>query len=1437
MPDEALAEKLHSRFYSQMPLEEFKSRVIAPRRGLALDIGSAIIGGGIDTIEIFSRAARTLDQPGGRDTLREAATKAIEFTTDLQEAHPKIFAPSKAAREGYFRRSIYGGVRSFLPSISAGLPGALAGGIVGGGLPGGIVGFAASGGTIFGLAEYDKFIEEAKDAGVDSDVAHSGAVRAAFLEGGLEGASNAISAAMLGLGKPLTQPLKNTLRGMLKTSARSYLAKVSKIAVAETTTEMLQEAGGAKLRQQAGIPTIGPFAAAKEAIGPSLVMSFLFATGGTTIDIKRKKAVQKALLEPKTPTATRTQAVTLIGKNLSKIDPSIAETWTRKAIASIKENQPISVDEDITVPQQILEKNIRKGLNEEVANLPKEVKQVMLGKSMPDTILEALGDTETAAVLEKGGITDEFAQVDAIVADKVKQKIDAAINLKRIGKHEVADKIKEEALENARTIIANGDDHVKGAVHEALGMSKKIPVEETKPTTEETLLKPAIRSEADLAASPEAISRIKTEKAKGIEKFKVDTRSNKEIPLIGVDAIDVQPGPYDVIVQREPDKPDTVLSRGAKAKDYIGKARKMLRDERGMLFPPEPDENFTSEGAKDVEAMYEASEKATGKKVNWPKLYRTLRKQIVDVRGNLQDAFSSMGELGQRVIVMQDLISGAPTKAMHTLEQFKERIYGDLTPKEHKYLDRFITSIRILTIEKYKPINQPRGLKLEHREWLAQLSPELKVKLADRAKKYFAATRWVLDNQLEEGLIDEATHKRMADKGPFETRKFLHHVDPAPYSKFEGGKRISIGESGNKSLGEGSEELLDTDSEMLLSELIARHTNRVFRNNASKSLLELAQETDADFVKIGTGKKKTPRGWKKIYAMVEGKRRTLLMKEDLANEWIVRDANINETTAKLLRWFTGTSLLKAMATGLNPAFAITNPFRDIALVWASDYNEAYSKVLPKYLMQMGQDLGAVASDAVRRRGRYQEAVNDGGMMEFLVLQGRLTSRRAGVFSKLQTYAGWLGETSEILVRLALRERHIRNGATSQEATWAARNYLDFSKGGSTIKMLDNAIPYLNASVQASRGMVRAAIKNPSTFALKMSQVILLSMGMFFANRYENDEAYKDVNPHDRINNWIITTGHYFYDKSGNKKYLYYKIAKDQGQRVFASIGENAARALIGEEVNIDEVVQASREFLSITASGILPPPVKAMLGYMSNYDFWRNQQIWRGPEIKAKREFTRYTSPALKNIGEVTGLSPERMRFALSQYFTSGNIWTSTVGHAYNRITGQMPENDRDLVTEEILSRKPGLRRLMSTTDPYFRFQKATKKAKLEASTGRFEQNQNFDEITQDVLRDEKPMKAITEYLKQQPFSDRKRLLRRFKRSRKLFRVQDRRWWLDLAEMPPAARAVVYFNRIQESDSEEKARLKKQLFQIPGVNSREFRRELFKTKKSLQFKR
>ena len=73
-------------------------------------------------------------------------------------------------------------------------------------------------------------------------------------------------------------------------------------------------------------------------------------------------------------------------------------------------------------------------------------------------------------------------------------------------------------------------------------------------------------------ASLEAINRAKQEKLAGVSRVRIDTRSGKETPLIGPEAVDAKAGAYDRIVQRRADGSETTLAEGGQARPIAQKA-------------------------------------------------------------------------------------------------------------------------------------------------------------------------------------------------------------------------------------------------------------------------------------------------------------------------------------------------------------------------------------------------------------------------------------------------------------------------------------------------------------------------------------------------------------------------------------------------------------------------------------------------------------------------------------------------------------------------------------------------------------------------------------------------------------------------------------------------------------------------------------------------
>ncbi len=800
---------------------------------------------------------------------------------------------------------------------------------------------------------------------------------------------------------------------------------------------------------------------------------------------------------------------------------------------------------------------------------------------------------------------------------------------------------------------------------------------------------------------------------------------------------------------------------------------------------------------------------------------------VLDVSGNVkQELVNKAGDLGKEAVVRRNLVAGAAGKAGEIVEGVHNQIYKGLSNKETGILNRIIQSRRTIEIDSYKTgVEHPGGLGgeahklyLENITGIEKISEKQKMKLLAKSNEYFA----VMDTQLQElkdaGIISQEQYEGLS-KHVYSPRQFLQHLDPEIPMTI-GGKKINVTESGIKSLDEGSTGLLENNSERLMAEVVARTQGRIFKNNANRALYDIAaQIPDNGIVSIKPMEKGT-----ELSTFIDGDRYTFFMEEGLSKEWITSDPLINRTLAEIVQWTSGSKILKAVATGYNPAFIITNMPRDMALIWQS--TTEYSSHLPSFIAEMTHDLATVMPDVFKRTGRVLDFANEGGEMTFLTHYGRFGGKghlieRINSFSEVM---GWLGETSELWTRLALRERALRNGAKPYEATAIARNYLDFSQGGSFIKAVDTAIPYLNASVQGTRSIFRAAKNNPGIFTYKAAQLGAVATGLYYANYMTNPECWKQVTDRDKEANFIITTPLTYQDDKGQTRYLYFKIAKDQGQRIITSVFESVMAKYHEGKFPSQQIWMAWEDLINVMPTDMLPPVLSSSLGYLLNKDFWTKEEIWRGPKVEAGQEYDlNRTGPAFKALGNV-GLSPARSEYAVGRIIPFGNPFVGLVGGGLKTITGQLPEEIRQKSMEQLLTENPTIRRIMSSTNPYNPYKEDIDKIKEQENTRRFVQSREYDDMLNKHFKDPTPetAQAIKTYIVRQPEEDRERLIDRAIRTKQYFELPDRTWWMNVVELSPESRAVAFWARYSVVSEKEKQQLLSIAENMDGMMSDRF---------------
>ena len=883
-------------------------------------------------------------------------------------------------------------------------------------------------------------------------------------------------------------------------------------------------------------------------------------------------------------------------------------------------------------------------------------------------------------------------------------------------------------------------------------------------------------------------------------------------------------GPKEIAKQLDDlKKSNKVIIGAADRNELIKRAKGDAPENIQDIRPPLP--SVIDEATITVEGMYNRSDQAW-KNVNKPsikKLRKSLSEGLVDVAGQIKNKMlKEFGDEGKRAVIEHDLVAGATPRGRLLSREATKLIYKGLNSRLHKALDRYIISRRLAEIDRIKGegvVPGPEGiLGSVHQKYLNNLSPELKAILEPLAKEYSKTMEAQLKRLLDEGIINDDLYNMMKNSD-YAKKEYIQFIEGPDVTYDFGSGPISVSSNGLQKLGPGSVNYLRTDTQLLMEHVITSVENRVARNNANKALHEIATKyPDNGVIELWPNDKRVPGGKTRVNVMIDGKEKAMAMPNEWAKEWIIRDPMINRQLVTAISWGLGVKPLKAMATGYNPGFVLRNIPRDAQHIWLS--TGEYSKAMPIAALQMGKDAGKVAWDSIRRKGRYRDYIMEGGGMEFLSSQGTFNNA-------IGQYLGYLNETSEIVMRLALRERALKNGVSPVEATWIARNYLDFSQGGRFAKAADAAFPYLNAGIQGTRGVARAAKQDPVTFGIKVAQIGGLATGLYLANRLVNPEAQKNIPSRVSVNNWVLTTPWSFQDKEGNDRHVYIKIAKDQGQRVFATFFEALMQKHYEGKYPTQSMFDAMKEFWPITPTTNLPPLVSAILGYKGNYDFWRNEKIWKDQRnIKPELEKYPTTHPGYVAAGEMLHMSPVRLERAMSKVVTNGNIYTSLVGAGLRPFFDEMAPDQRRSSVQEMMGHLPLAKRIIGITPPPNTDE--LEQDLQDITSVQVDNNQKFDAQFTRYKQGGVTVKDLGKWIQDNVThpDEKERIVKRLKRSLAIKDLPNRKYWLKLADEPAESRAWRFYTDWSKKSKEEQKEYMKTAGMVPDLISDPFKQWL-----------
>ena len=196
-----------------------------------------------------------------------------------------------------------------------------------------------------------------------------------------------------------------------------------------------------------------------------------------------------------------------------------------------------------------------------------------------------------------------------------------------------------------------------------------------------------------------------------------------------------------------------------------------------------------------------------------------------------------------------------------------------------------------------------------------------------------------------------------------------------------------------------------------------------------------------------------------------------------------------------------------------------------------------------------------------------------------------------------------GNTLENINRVAGFREDLAAGKSLLEANFNARDQLDFSRSGSfsSIRMLTQTIPFLNARMQGLDKIARAAM-DPSQrkqFAQVMGAYTIASVSLMLAMAGDDD--------YDEAPEWEKRTYHLFKIPGVDTMF---RLPRPFEVGAIAYVSEQMTRQFVDENAETEELTSALYHTLSDTfAVSIVPQAFKPLLEVYSNKDSFRNTPI------------------------------------------------------------------------------------------------------------------------------------------------------------------------------------------------------------------------------------
>lgn len=456
---------------------------------------------------------------------------------------------------------------------------------------------------------------------------------------------------------------------------------------------------------------------------------------------------------------------------------------------------------------------------------------------------------------------------------------------------------------------------------------------------------------------------------------------------------------------------------------------------------------------------------------------------------------------------------------------------------------------------------------------------------------------------------------------------------------------------GNMKLGDLMENTLRNWSRLLSSAMSNVAASKAVLAAESAGIAIEAPKGDLTEIGKSIGTRRGP-----VYFLDHGAPRWFLVDDPFVLDAIasITTPQFDAAPMKLLGTF---KRMLTVGVTISPAFRIRNLLRDsLAAIGQNDMSMNVMSNLVKGWKGTDKKSSEYAQmlfgGALMRFGTYLDGDNaehvkrliEAGIDDKTILD---TPEKVKV-AATKAWDAWqeFGDRVENVNRTALYKKLVADGMSHQEASFHARDMMDFSLQGSwaAVRFLTQVVPFMNARLQGLYKLGRAAKDDPKRLGYVVSAVSLASIALLLA--YQDDDEWKKREDWDRDNFWWFRIG----DTA-------FRIPKPFEIGALGTIAERSVEYMISHEMTGKRFGERMKQMVTDTfALNPVPQAFKPMMDLYANKDSFTGRSIEsRSMEHLSKSERAGAATSMVAKVGgkaaEVTGLSPVQIDHLIKGYF------------------------------------------------------------------------------------------------------------------------------------------------------------------------------------------